>query len=85
MIAKVIQIGNSKGIRIPKPIIEQIGLPDEVELVVENKELIIRPINSPRRGWDEAFKEMAQHQDDRALDSEVDFISNNWDKEEWTW
>lgn len=85
MIAKIVQIGNSKGIRIPKSLIEQIGAPEEVELVIKNKELIIKPLTSPRKGWDDAFKAMAENNDDRLLDSEEQLIENEWDNLEWTW
>ena len=85
MIAKIVQIGNSKGIRIPKPLIEQIGAPEEVELIIKNKELIIRPLSSPRKGWEDSFRLMAENNDDRLFDSEDQLIANEWDNIEWTW
>lgn len=84
-IAKIIQIGNSKGIRIPKPIIEQIGIFDEVELVIENDELIIRPLLKPRQGWEQAFSLQAKSPDASSYDWEVPYIENDWDEAEWTW
>lgn len=85
MTAKLIQVGNSKGIRIPKPIIEQMGLSDEVELVIENNELIIRPLMKSRQGWEQAFA--AQAEASGALESEWDasLLANDWDETEWTW
>ena len=55
MKTELIQIGNSRGIRIPKPLIEQCGLGDMVELRVENDCLVISSERRPRQGWEEAF------------------------------
>ena len=84
MKASIIKIGNSHGIRIPKPIIAQCGFEGDVELSVENNALIIKPLESSRKGWDAAFKKMATHGDDRLLDSETSF-SAEWDEREWEW
>ena len=73
MRARVIKIGNSQGVRIPKPILEQTGIMEDVELEVEKNQIIIRPISNPRVSWDLAFKTMAEN------------ISNSWDEEEWQW
>jgi antitoxin MazE len=78
----VIPIGNSKGIRIPKSILQQLHIEDSVELEVHNKELIIKPIHKNiREGWSAAFKDMAMKNDDELL------ISDNLDLEDsdWTW
>jgi antitoxin component of MazEF toxin-antitoxin module len=56
MKAELVRIGNSRGLRIPKPLIEQCGLGKTVELRVENDRLIISPGRQPRQGWDEAFR-----------------------------
>ena len=82
MEATIIKIGNSKGVRIPKAVIAQCGFENEVELIVHNGELILRPISSPRQNWDEAFKKMANNGDDKLLDSET---TSNWDESEWEW
>ncbi len=80
--APVIKIGNSRGIRIPKVIIDQVGLGDEVEIDVQRDQLIIRPAVRPRYGWDEQFQAMAQHGDDRLLDEPT---PTHWDRSEWKW
>ena len=80
---RIIRIGNSQGIRIPKPLLEQSGLHGEVELVVEHNKIIIHAAESPRRDWEEAFAAMAQHGDDALLDPDV--IESEWDQEEWQW
>jgi antitoxin MazE len=83
MKASIIQIGNSRGIRIPKPIFEQCGFEDEVDLVIQNHELVIRPAHQPREGWATAFKSMANHGDDKLLDTSA--TTTDWDENEWEW
>ena len=84
MRARVIKIGNSQGIRIPKPILEQTGITEDVEIEVEKNQIIIRPISKPRTGWDTAFKAMAQKNDDELILG-TENISHSWDEEEWQW
>jgi len=67
MRARVVKIGNSQGIRIPKPILEQTGIMEDVELEVEKNQIIIRPISKPRAGWENAFKTMAETGDDEPI------------------
>jgi antitoxin MazE len=82
MKASIIKIGNSQGLRIPKPILEQCGFNQEVELEVHDKKLVIKPIShSPRQNWDKAFKLMAKAKDDEL----VEFPESKWDEEEWEW
>ena len=82
MKAKLIQIGNSKGIRLPKSLIEQLKLHEEVELEATKDALIIRPAAHVRANWTQAFQKMAEHQDDALLD---DYQPSTWDDEEWEW
>ena len=56
MKAELVRIGNSRGIRIPKPLIEQCGLGDEVVLRVENQSIIISSERSSRAAWEEQFR-----------------------------
>ncbi len=84
MRVRVIKIGNSQGIRIPKPILEQTGIMEDVELEVEKNQIIIRPISKPRAGWENAFKTMAEKGDDELI-HETENISHSWDEEEWQW
>jgi len=74
----IVQIGNSKGIRLAKAILEQYNIQDRVELVLEEGYLIIKPINIPRQGWDEAFRLMHEAGDDELLIDDV-FEGENWD------
>ncbi|MDF1591378.1 MAG: AbrB/MazE/SpoVT family DNA-binding domain-containing protein [Desulfobacterales bacterium] len=84
MRARVVKIGNSQGIRIPKPLLEQTGIMDDVELEVEKNRIIIRSVPNPREDWDRAFKTMVDKGDD-ALCAAVENISHSWDEEEWQW
>ena len=84
MRARIIKIGNSRGLRIPKPILEQTGIMDDVEIDVEKNQIIIRPVKEVRDGWDDAFKLMGQKGDDDLI-IEDDNVSHSWDEEEWQW
>ncbi len=84
MKARLIRIGNSQGVRIPKPLLQQTGLRDEVEIEVQGEGLLIRAIDHPRAGWDEAFALMALQGDDALLD-EGELVPTRWDEEEWEW
>jgi antitoxin MazE len=79
---RIVRVGNSQGIRIPKPVLEQVGLDRELELDVEPGRLVIRPVRRPREGWDDRFREMAARKDDRLLD---DHVPTSWDRREWRW
>ena len=83
MRTRVIKIGNSQGLRIPKPILEQTGIKDDVEIEVEKNQIIIRPVKNVRQGWDTAFKNMGKKGDDELIID--DSILNAWDEEEWQW
>ena len=84
MRARVVKIGNSQGIRIPKTLLEQTGIMNDVELDVEKDKIVIRPILNPRADWDKAFKTMAGRGDDALVDGNEN-ISHSWDEEEWQW
>jgi antitoxin MazE len=80
--ARVVRIGNSRGIRIPKVWLEQLNLGDEVELSVHKDGLIVRRMHLPREGWSEAFRAMAARHDDSLVDEPE---PTEWDKKEWRW
>lgn len=84
MKVNVIRIGNSKGIRIPKPLLEQCRLGKTVELEVRNNHLVVLPAATPRSGWVEAFREMAAKGDDALLDDDS-WPSTGWERTEWKW
>ena len=78
----IIQIGNSKGIRLPQAVLKQCGIDSQVELEVKDSFIIIKPVKTPRQGWREAFELMHKNNDDQLLIS--DEISNDsledWDE-----
>ena len=79
---KIIDIGNSKGIRLPKGILQQLGIKDEVSLETSKNSLILKATQSSRFEWAKAFHEMAKNSDDKLLD---DYAPTSWDDEEWEW
>ena len=82
MKSKLVRIGNSRGVRLPKPLIEQAGLADQVELRVREGAIIISPANGPRDGWAEAAKQLRERQEDRLVD---DLTPTRFDDDEWRW
>ena len=76
----IIQIGNSKGFRLSKTLIEKYNIKDKVELILEKGHIILKPISAPRKGWDTAFKKMSENGDDQLLFSDV-FDTESF--EEW--
>ena len=80
----IIRIGNSRGIRIPKTVLEQTGISGEVDLAVEDKVITIRSSEHPRAHWDEAFRNMADLEDDLLLDQDHTG-QDAWDQDEWQW
>ncbi|HEX8432391.1 MAG TPA: AbrB/MazE/SpoVT family DNA-binding domain-containing protein [Longimicrobium sp.] len=83
MQSRVVPIGNSHVIRIPKQLLEQSGISGEVELEVREGQIIIRATRQPRAGWDAAFREMADHGDDILRDTAASATA--WDAAEWEW
>ena len=85
MNAKLIQIGNSKGIRLPKSLIEKYGLTEDLEIVETDEGIIIKPVSSVRSGWEEQFK--SANAENVPHDDFSDFInvSSEFDEKEWTW
>ena len=79
----LISIGNSRGVRIPKPLIEQCGLTEQVEMDVQDRMIVIHSPRRSRAGWEAAFEGMARRGDDKLLDSDAG--STHWDDEEWQW
>lgn len=63
----IIKIGNSKGLRLSKAILEKYNIKDKVQLILENNRIILKPIQSPRENWEAAFKIMHLYEDDQLL------------------
>ena len=79
---RIIRIGNSRGIRIPKVLLEQADLPEEVELQVESGRLVVTAAQAPRAGWADAAKQMHTAGGDQLLDQTHSSI---FDDQEWEW
>ncbi len=83
MLAKIVQIGGSKGVRIPKAVLEQCGLTYEVNMKVDKKRLVIEAVrNKPRQGWRESFR--ANKKPLENSEKPMSF-QNKFDQEEWEW
>lgn len=80
MKANIVRIGNSRGIRIPQPILEECGIGEEVDLRVEKKRIILEPVKTKARtGWSEQFKTMHEHGEDKLLLPEgIDASVKDW-------
>ena len=84
MKTKIVRIGNSQGIRIPKSLLHQCCLEGPLEIEVLGTQLVVRAASRPRQDWDEAFRSMHHHQDDRLVDTAA-ISSSQWDQDEWEW
>ena len=79
---RIVRIGNSQGIRVPKALLDQAQLPEEVELYAEPGRLLVRAIRKPREGWADAARAMGARGDDKLLDR---LTPTRFDKKEWQW
>ena len=84
MRTRIVRIGNSQGVRIPKALLEESGLGGEVDISVQDGAIVIAAANRPRQGWDEAFSRMVLHGDDELLDADA-ATSGAFDAESWEW
>ena len=75
----VISIGNSKGIRLSKTLLEKYNIKDTIELILEEDYIIIKPKQEPRKNWENAFKKMHKNDDDQLLIDDI-FNDENFDK-----
>ena len=79
---RIVRIGNSQGVRIPKPLLVQAGLGDEVELHAETGRIVIAAARRPRAGWAEAARGMRQRREDTLFDHPS---ATRFDAREWEW
>lgn len=82
MKSRIVQIGNSRGIRLPKVLLEEAQLEDEVELDVQPGRIVIRRARRPRAGWEAAARRMRQRREDSLLDPPT---ATRFDEKEWKW
>jgi antitoxin MazE len=79
---RLVQIGNSRGVRLPKPLLQEAGLTDEVEIRAREGVIVIQRVGRPREGWAEAARQMRERKDDRLIDEPT---ATRFDDEEWQW
>lgn len=84
MRTRIVKIGNSQGIRIPKALLEQTNLRGEVEISVRRGSLLISAAAAARSGWEDAFRQMAVRGDDLLLDGDVP-LAESFDTRDWEW
>jgi antitoxin MazE len=84
MKARIVKIGNSQGVRIPKLLLERSKINDEVELEAQEHQIIIRSARQPRQDWASEFRLMAERGDDELLDKNL-HAQTQWDEDEWQW
>ena len=80
MEVSIIQIGNSKGLRLTKSILDRYNIKDKVELILEKGQIILKPVEQPRKGWDKAFRQMHENGDDQLL---LDDVFGDESFDEW--
>jgi len=85
MKTKIIRIGNSQGVRIPKPLIEESGITEEIEMILRDNEIVLRSAETTRKDWEKSFEKMAEVGDDALLDQEETEQPSDWDQTEWAW
>lgn len=82
MRTKIVRIGNSRGVRIPKPLLEEAGLEGDVELRLVDDRIVIESVRRSREGWREAARQIREGGEDGLLDPPV---PTGFDESEWTW
>ena len=82
MKTRIVRVGNSRGVRLPKVVLEHAQLADEVELRVERGRIVISAASRPRAGWAEAARRMRARGEDQLLDPPA---ATRFDREEWQW
>ena len=77
----IIKIGNSKGLRLSKTILEKYNIKDKVEMILEKGHIVLKPIDNPRKNWEDAFEKMRKNNDDQLLFNDVfdDESMEEWD------
>lgn len=83
MKTRLVQIGNSRGVRLPAGVIKACGFDNELEMRIEDGAVVLEPVRSVREGWDQAFEAMAEACDDTTVMGED--LANEFDREDWTW
>ena len=80
-----LKVENFQGIRIPKPLIEESGITEEIEMILRDDEIVLRSAETIRKDWEASFEKMTEQGDDVLLDQEEIEKPSDWDEAEWTW
>jgi antitoxin MazE len=84
VVAKLVRIGNSRGVRIPKSLIEQAGLTDEIQMTVRRGKVVLQPLRVRRAGWRASIRAALEKHGQR-VDEDFLALPNDFDEKEWTW
>jgi antitoxin MazE len=79
---RIVRIGNSRGFRVPKVLLDQAQLPDEVELLAEPGRIVVQGIRRPRTGWAGVARAMSEAGHEMLLDEPT---ATRFDREGWEW
>lgn len=82
MKTRLVRIGNSRGLRLPKPLIEEAGLKDEVEVTLRDGAIVITSAERPRAGWEKEVDLLLERREDYTIDEAA---PTRFDDEEWEW
>ena len=82
MKTRLVRIGNSRGLRLPKPLIEEAGFKDEVEITLRDGALVITSAEHPRAGWEAAVSLLLERRGDYVFEEST---PTRFDDEEWEW
>ena len=82
MKTRLVRIGNSRGLRLPKPLIEEAGLKEEVEVTLRDGAIVITSAEHPRAGWEVAVDLLLERREDYVIEEPE---PTRFDEEEWEW
>ncbi len=85
MKTEIMQIDKTRGVRIPKTLLQRSGLRGKVVLEIKYQRIIIRTPTKPRAGWERSFRAMTKTGEDKLLDAEASPYQSRWDKSDWSW
>ena len=71
VVLKIIRVGNSKGLRLPKTLLDEYGIKDEVEVFMKEDSIVIKPLRQPRESWSEELLKMSKQESDVLLIPDV--------------
>ena len=82
---QIIKIGNSKGIRIPKNVLNDCGFDNSAEMLVKDNKLILSPVKKSRKGWEKAFETASKKKTKDKVLEDFENMTDQWEEKEWKW